>query len=75
MDWKWSGWWGTAVLPQTREELETNSQKQGPTAHKAQGCDRCGRTNCSCAMVRLAVGDRRLCGGRRGGGGSVDVGW
>lgn len=58
------GRWGT-VLPQTREELETNSQKLGPTAHKAQGCDRCGRTNCSCAMARLAVGDGRLCGRRR----------
>lgn len=56
----WNGWvvGHTALLPQTREELETNSQKQDPTAHKAQGCDRCGRTNCSCAMARLAVGDR-----------------
>lgn len=50
------GWWSRMVLPQTREELETNSQKQNPTTSKAQGCDRCGRTNCSCAMVRLAVG-------------------
>jgi hypothetical protein len=54
-------WWSTRVLPQTREELETNSQKQDPTEPRAQGCDRCGRTNCSCAMVRLAVCDTGVC--------------
>lgn len=56
-----TGWWSRAVLPRTREELETNSQRQDPTTPKAQGCDRCGRTNCSCAMVRLAVGDTSVC--------------
>lgn len=72
------GWSCSRSLPQSREALETNSKKRDPTRHKAQGCDRCGRTNCSSAMVRLTEGglqvgslepqrrdggvSRRLCG-------------